>query len=99
MSSFVCLLEARLHFGASHDLKSKRKQLKSLKEGLRHRFGAAVAETGGHDSWQRTTLLIALVGDAAIEARADEIERFIELRCPNGCGFDRTLRSLEDLTD
>jgi uncharacterized protein len=96
---FVCLIEARIHFGESHDLKGKRKELKSLKEGLRRRFGAAVSETEGHDTWQRTTLLIALVGDGAVGDRADEVQRFIESRCPEGCTFDRTLRSLDDIRD
>ena len=97
MRAFVCLIEARLHFGESHDLKGKRKELKSLKEQLRRRFGVAVAETEGHDTWQRTTLLIALVGDGAVGDRADEVQRFIESRCPDGASFDRTLRSLEDI--
>jgi hypothetical protein len=96
---FICLIEARLHFGESHDLKGKRKELKSLKDGLRRRFGAAVTETEGHDTWQRATLLIAVLGDAAVSARADEIERFVESRCPDGASFDRTLRTLEDLRD
>ena len=99
MRPFVCLIEARLHFGESHDLKGKRKELKSLKEQLRRRFGVAVAETEGHDTWQRTTLLVALVGDGAVGDRADEVQRFIESRCPDGASFDRTLRSLEDIRD
>jgi uncharacterized protein YlxP (DUF503 family) len=97
--AFVCLIEARLHFGESHDLKGKRKELKSLKEGLRRRFGAAVAETDGHDTWQRTTLVVALVGDGAVGDRADEVQRFVESRCPDGCSFERTLRTLEDIRD
>ena len=99
MRAFVCLIEVRLHFGESQDLKGKRKELKSLKEQLRRRFGAAVAETEGHDTWQRTTLLVALVGDGAVGDRADEVQRFIESRCPDGASFDRTLRSLEDIRD
>jgi uncharacterized protein YlxP (DUF503 family) len=95
--AFVCLIEARLHFGDSHDLKGKRKELKSLKELVRKRFGAAVAEIDGHDKWQRTTLLVALVGDGSVDDRADELCRFIESRCPDGCTFDRHLRSLEDI--
>lgn len=94
---FVCLIEARLHFGESHDLKGKRKHLKSIKEQLRRRFGAAVAETEGHDTWQRTTLLIALIGDAAVGDRADEVERYLESRCPDGVAVERTLRSLTDI--
>ncbi len=97
MSAYLCLVEARLHFGQSQDLKGKRKQLHSLKTQLRQRFGAAVAETDGHDTWQRTTLICALVGDGGVAARADELERFVESRCPDGCSFERDLLSLEDL--
>jgi uncharacterized protein len=97
MTPFVCLVEARLHFGEVHDLKGKRKLVKSLKDGLRQRFGASVAETGGHDTWQRTTLLCALVGDGEVRDRADALVRFIESRCPDGCTFERDLLSLEDL--
>ncbi len=99
MRPFVCLIEARLHFGQSQDLKGKRKHLKSLKDGIRQRFGAAVAEIDGHDTWQRTTLLVALLGDASVADRADELERFISSRCPEGASFARTLRSLEDLSE
>lgn len=99
MRPFVCLLEVRLHFGESHDLKGKRKHLKSIKEQVRQRFGAAIAETEGHDTWQRSTLLIALVGDAKVGDRADEVQRFLEGRCPDGTACSRTLRSLEDLRD
>ncbi len=96
-SGFVQVLEVRLHFGESHDLKQKRKQLKSLKDQLRRRFGVAVAEIDGHDTWQRATLLCALVGDGEVRRRAAEVERFIESRCPDGCAFERDLVSLEDL--
>jgi uncharacterized protein YlxP (DUF503 family) len=97
VSAFISLVEARLHFGDVHDLKAKRKRLKSLKEGIRTRFGASVAETEGHDTWQRTTLVCALVGDSRVGDRADALERFIESRCPEGCAFDRELLSLEDI--
>jgi hypothetical protein len=97
VTAFVCLLEAELHFGEAHDLKAKRKRLKSLKDQLRARFGAAVAETEHHDKWQRATLLIALVGDNDLEHRRDDVERFIESRCPDGCSFARDTLSLEDL--
>jgi uncharacterized protein YlxP (DUF503 family) len=97
MRAFVCIVEARLHFGEVHDLKSKRKHLKSLKDGIRQRFGASVAETEGHDTWQRSTLVCAVVGDSRVRDRADDLERFIESRCPEGCSFDRDLLSLEDI--
>jgi len=97
VTSFVCLVEARLHFGESQDLKGKRKLVKSIKDQLRQRFGASVAEIDGHDTWQRTTLLCALVGDGDVGDRADGMARFIESRCPDGCSFERDLLSLEDV--
>ena len=97
MTTYVCLVEARLHFGQSQDLKGKRNLLHSLKAQLRQRFGAAVAETEGHDTWQRTTLVCALLGDGEVAARADELERFVESRCPSGCSFERELLSLADI--
>jgi uncharacterized protein len=97
VTSFVCLVEARLHFGESQDLKGKRKVVKSIKEQVRQRFGASVAEIDGHDTWQRTTLLCALVGDGEVRDRADGMVRFIESRCPDGCSFERDIRSLQDL--
>jgi len=95
--AFVCLVEARLHFGESQDLKGKRKVVKSLKDVLRRRFGASVAEIEGHDTWQRTTLLCALVGEGDVGDRADGMVRYIESRCPDGCSFERDVLSLQDL--
>ena len=95
--TFVCVLEARLHFGEVQDLKGKRKLLKSLKDGIRRRFGASVAETEGHDKWQRSTLVCALVGGPDVGDRADAVQRFIESRCPDGCSFERDLLTLEDI--
>jgi hypothetical protein len=43
--------------------------------------------------------LIALVGDRAVGDRADEAQRFVESRCPDGCAFERTLRTLDDIRD
>lgn len=97
MRPFICLIEVRLHFGDVRDLKGKRKLVKSLKEQLRQRFGAAVAETGGHDTWQRTTLLCALIGDSEVGDRADALCRFVDSRFPDGAGFERDLLSLTDL--
>lgn len=99
MNAFVCLIEAQLRLADSHDLKAKRKHVKSIKERLRARLGAAVAEVDGHDAWQSSTLLVALVGGPDVAERAAEAERLIESRCPDGCRFERTLRSLEDLRD
>jgi uncharacterized protein YlxP (DUF503 family) len=97
VSAYICLIEAQLHFGDIHDLKGKRKLVHSLKTLVRQRFGASVAEIDGHDKWQRATLLFAVVGNSGTEDRADEIERFIRSRCPDGCHFERDLLSLNDV--
>lgn len=96
-TTYVCVVEAELHFGELHDLKGKRKVLHSLKAHLRQRFGASVAEVAHHDAWQRSTVVCSLVGDHEVAARADELERFVESRCPGGCNFRRELLTLEDL--
>ena len=97
MRAFVCLVELRLHYNESGSLKGKRKELHSLKAQLRKRFGAAVAEVDGHDTWQRATLVCAVVGDRAVEERGAELARFAESRVPEGCTVELTLRSLEDI--
>ena len=99
MTAFVELIEIRLHFGEVQDLKGKRKLVKSLKDGIRQRFGASVAEIEGHDKWQRSTLLCALVGDARVSDRADGLVRFVESRCPEGCSVERDLLSVRDIRD
>jgi uncharacterized protein YlxP (DUF503 family) len=97
MDPFVCLVELRLHFGESGDLKTKRKQVHSLKVQLRQRFGASVAEVDGHDKWQRATLICALVGGREVEDRGMALKRFVDSRCPDGCSAEHDLLSLEDI--
>jgi uncharacterized protein YlxP (DUF503 family) len=99
LNPFICLIEVRLHFGEVQDLKGKRKLVKSLKDGIRQRFGASVAEIDGHDTWQRSVLLCALVGDGGVSDRADGLVRWVESRVPDGCSFERDLLSLRDLRD
>jgi uncharacterized protein YlxP (DUF503 family) len=95
--AFVCVIEAHLLVEDSGSLKSKRKVIRSLKDAIRKRFGVSVAEVGGHDTWQRSTLLIAIAGGPEVVERAEAVERLIAARCPDGSSFERHLRSLEDL--
>jgi uncharacterized protein YlxP (DUF503 family) len=97
MNGYVCLVEVQLHLNESGSLKQKRKVVSSLKAQVRQRFGASVAEIDGHDTWQRAILLCALVGGSGLQSRADELERFVEARCPDGCRFERDLLSLNDV--
>jgi uncharacterized protein YlxP (DUF503 family) len=69
----------------------------SLKAQLRQRFVAAVAETADHDDRRRATLVVALIGGAEVRKRADELERFVEARAPDGCRVDRDLLTLADI--
>jgi uncharacterized protein YlxP (DUF503 family) len=64
---------------------------------MRQRFGASVAEVDGQDTWQRSTLVCALVGGPEVRRRADDLERFVEARCPDGCSFERDLLSVADI--
>jgi uncharacterized protein len=98
-AGFVCLIEVRLHVADSDNLKSKRKVVRSVKDALRNRLGAAVAEIEGQDTWQRSTLLCALVGreEAELAKRADQLEGMVVARAGEAATFQRDLRSLEDL--
>jgi uncharacterized protein YlxP (DUF503 family) len=97
--AFVCLIEVRLHVADSDSLKSKRKVVRSVRDAVSARLGAAVAEIDGQDTWQRSTLLCALVGrtEAELAKRADRLESMVVARAGEGARFERTLRSLEDL--
>ncbi|MCB0865356.1 MAG: DUF503 domain-containing protein [Solirubrobacterales bacterium] len=99
--AFVLLVEVRLHVAESQSLKSKRQVVRSIKDALRERLGAAVAEIEGQDTWQRATLLCALVGreEAELMRRGDHLEGIVSARAGEDVAFERTLRSLEDLRD
>jgi len=97
--SFLCLIEIELHFPDGGSLKAKRKQLVSVKDQLRRRFGASVAETEHHELWQRATLTAALVAREArdVEAAADTLERHVVARFGDGTRCERTVRSSEEV--
>ena len=80
-------------------LKGKRAELNRIKAHLRDRMGVAVAEVGGQDTWQRSTLALALVAGSAGQAteRADVVGRFLDSRFPDGVRIERQLASFADL--
>jgi uncharacterized protein YlxP (DUF503 family) len=80
-SGYVAILTAELHFPEAHSLKEKRHFVRSAKDNLRNRFGAAVAEVDHHDLWQRATLTVACVARSAHDANelADGAERWLSL--------------------
>jgi len=97
--AYVALLLVELHFPDAGSLKAKRKDVQSVKAQLHGRLGAAVAEVGGQDTWQRTTLSVALTSGSTGElARAaDRVERYLVDRFPDTVSVTRTLASSEDL--
>jgi uncharacterized protein len=88
-----------LHFPEAGSLKAKRAELNSLKAVLHGRLGAAVAEVDHQDTWQRSTLAVALTAGSqhGAEERADAVQRFLEERLPQGVRVERTVASWTDL--
>ncbi|HEY6221583.1 MAG: DUF503 domain-containing protein [Candidatus Eisenbacteria bacterium] len=58
----VGTLRLELHLPASDSLKAKRSVVNRVKERVRSRFNASIAEVGHQDLWQRATLGVAIVG-------------------------------------
>jgi len=67
-SGYVAILTVELHFPEAASLKGKRHFVRSAKDNLRNRFGAAVAEVDHHELWQRAALTVACVARSAREA-------------------------------
>ncbi|MFI5370361.1 MAG: DUF503 domain-containing protein [Candidatus Eisenbacteria bacterium] len=62
---FVGVVRIELHLPASRSLKDKRRVIQSLKERIRQRVHAAVAEVEYQDLWQRAALGVAVVSGEA----------------------------------
>ena len=97
--AYVALLIVELHFPDAGSLKAKRKDLHSVKAQLHGRLGAAVAEVAHQDLWQRARLTAALTGGSlqTLESAADNLERWLDARWPEGVRVERLLASVEDL--
>jgi uncharacterized protein YlxP (DUF503 family) len=98
-NGWVAVLEIELHFPDAGSLKARRKELAPVKAQLRQRMGAAVAEIGGQERWQRATLLATLAAGSApaLEEATDRLEGWLDARFPSGVRVQRTVTSLRDL--
>ena len=98
-SGFVAVLVIDLHFPDAGSLKSKRKELASIKAQLHGRLGAAVSEVDHQDKWQRARLSAALTGGSLhrLTAATDNVERWLHYRCPDGVRVQRFVASVEEL--
>jgi len=76
----VGVLRLTLYISESHSLKEKRGVLRRIKSRVRNEFNVSVAESDGHDLWQRTELAICQVGTdrAYVEGALQAAVRFIE---------------------
>jgi len=100
-SGFLAVLVIDLHFPDSGSLKSKRKELSSIKAQLHGRLGVAVAEVDHQELWQRARLTAALTGGslAKLSSAADNVVRWLDARWPDGVSVERVVVSLDDLRD
>jgi uncharacterized protein YlxP (DUF503 family) len=96
--AYVALLLIHIHFPDSGSLKSKRKDLSSVKAQLHGRYGVTVAEVDGQDTWQRATLAAALTAGSmgTLASSTDRVERFLLDRFPECVRVERTLTSFDD---
>jgi uncharacterized protein YlxP (DUF503 family) len=60
---FICLLTIELMIPAARSLKDKRSAVRGLKDRLRSRFNASVAEVGYHEKWQRAVIAVCILGN------------------------------------
>lgn len=58
---FVGIVRIQLHIPGARSLKDKRSVVQSIKERIRHRVHASVAEVDHQDLWQRCALGVAVV--------------------------------------
>jgi uncharacterized protein len=96
---FVAVLVIDLHFPDAGSLKAKRKELSSIKAQLQTRMHVAVSETAHQDLWQRATLTAALTAGTfqQLDSAANQVERWVLARCPDGASVQRLVASVEDL--
>lgn len=58
---FIILLTVELQIPNAQSLKDKRREIRGLKDRIRSKFNASVAEVGYQDKWQRGILAVCLV--------------------------------------
>lgn len=95
---WIGILSVELHFPEAHSLKEKRMLLRSAKDHLRNRFGAAVAEVDHHEAWQRARVTAAVVAREYGEAEKllAEAERYLASREWELGQVERELVTLDD---
>ncbi len=95
----MAVLVIDLHFPEAGSLKSKRKELASIKAQLHTRMGAAVSEVAFQELWQRARLTAALTGGTPgrLQEAADSVERWLYARWPEHVTVQTLVSAVEDL--
>ena len=77
---FVGIVRIELHVPGASSLKDKRSVIRSLKERIRSRTRAAVAEVDHQDLWQRAALGVAVVSGEShhVDEMLQSVRRLVE---------------------
>jgi hypothetical protein len=78
---FVGIVRIELHLPAAASLKDKRAVVRALKERIRHRTQAAVAEVDHQDLWQRAALGVAVISGESrqVAEMLQAVRRLVEM--------------------
>ena len=68
---FISLLTVELMIPWARSLKDKRSAVRGLKDRLRARFNASVAEVAYQDKWQRAVLAVCILGSDRRQLESD----------------------------
>ena len=68
---FISLLTIDLMMPLARSLKDKRSAVRGLKDRLRSRFNASVAEVDYQDKWQRATIAVCIVNGNKRQVESD----------------------------
>jgi len=80
----IGVLTMELRIEESHSLKERRHVVLSLKERLRHRHNIAIAEVGGHQTWQSATLAAVTVSSS--RQLAEQVLQAVERQAASEVG-------------
>ena len=77
---FAGIVRIELHLPASQSLKDKRSIVRGLKDRIRERVHAAVAEVDHQDLWQRAALGVSVVSGEShqVTEMLDSVRRLVE---------------------
>jgi uncharacterized protein YlxP (DUF503 family) len=80
----VGLLSIETYLPVAHSLKDKRRVLRKVIDGIRHRHNVSIAEVGRNDTWQRAQIAVCMVANdsafvhSALSRVFNEIEKNLD---------------------